>query len=179
VLRHDTLERHAAGLLQHQRAVHVEMLAVADRLAGGLRGCQQAPKLGLALEHRPIAQVSAVEIQQVEDVVDEGVAPALLEGGLQLREIGNAALVLDHDFTVDHGGLGRQLGDCGRDVGKLTRPIEAFAGEQLHVAVIEPSLNAVTVELDLVDPAGAGRRRAPQRGQRRRHEVRQRRAAGF
>ena len=104
-LRHDAFERHAAGLLQHQRAVLVEMLAVADHVADAFGLVQQALELRLALAQRQLAQVAAVEMQQVEDVVDEGVAPALLEGGLQHREHRDAALVLDHDLAVDQRGV--------------------------------------------------------------------------
>ncbi len=44
--------------------------------------------------------------------------------------------------------------------------------------MVEPGLDAVTVELDLMRPASAARRRCAQNGERRRHEIRQSRARG-
>src|SRR5260370_745746 len=65
----------------------------------------------------------------------------------------------------------RRLGARGGDVGEFFAPIEAFAGEQADLAAVEPSLNAITVELDLVRPATAARRNLVQGGERRRHEI--------
>src|SRR5258707_14128302 len=70
----------------------------------------------------------------------------------------------------------RQLGDRGGDVGEFFAPTEAYAGEQPDLAAVEPSLNAITVELDLVRPATAARRNLVQGGERRRHEIGQARA---
>src|SRR5262249_44757939 len=59
-------------------------------------------------------------------------------------------------------------------------PIEALAREQLDLAMVEPGLDAVAVELDLVHPALPARRRRTQGGERRRHERGQARAVeGF
>ena len=49
-LRHDAFQAHLAGLLEHERAVIVEMLAVADRAGGILGSLQQA------LQARPCAR---------------------------------------------------------------------------------------------------------------------------
>ena len=61
-------------------------------------------------------------------------------------------------------------------LGNLLGPIETLAREQTDLAVVEPGLDAIAVELDLVHPALAARRRRAQGGERRRHEIRQRRA---
>jgi hypothetical protein len=108
-------------------------------------------------------------------VVDEALAVMRFERRLQRREAGNAVVVLDHHLAVDQRAARRQLGDSSGDVGELARPIEPLAREQAHVTVLQPRLNAVAVELDLVHPALAARRGRAQRGERRRHEVGQRR----
>src|SRR5262249_56116357 len=89
----------------------------------------------------------------------------------------NAVFFLDDDLAVDQRRARRKLGDSGGDVRESFVPIEALAGEQADFAVVEPSLDAVTVELDLVRPAPSARRRRAQNGERRRHEIRQSRAA--
>src|SRR5262249_798980 len=53
---------------------------------------------------------------------------------------------------------------------KLLGPVETLAGEQADGAAVEPGLDAVAVELDLVHPARAARRRCAQRRERRRYE---------
>src|SRR5262249_61439245 len=63
------------------------------------------------------------------------------------------------------------------DVGTFSEPIEALGGAPADLPVGEPSLDAVAVELDLVRPARAARGRRAQGCKRRRHEVRQSRAA--
>ena len=67
-------------------------------------------------------------------------------------------VVLDHQLAVEQRGIGRQRCDRGRDRLEAMRPIQALAGQQAHLAVIEPRLDAIAVELDLVQPFGAARR---------------------
>jgi hypothetical protein len=38
------------------------------------------------------------------------------------------------------------------------RPVQASAGEQLHVTAVDAGVHAVAVEFYFVDPAGTGRR---------------------
>ena len=92
-------------------------------------------------------------MEKIEDVIDEALALPCLQRRLQLGKTRNAFLVLDHDLAVDQRRLRGQLGDGGGDVRKFFGPIETLAGEQTDLAVVEPSLDAITVELDLVHPA--------------------------
>ena len=78
-LRHNAFERHPARLPEHDRAVLVEMVAVADR-PRPLAGAEQAPEFRLALAQRQSGEVAPIEVQEVEDAVDETVALAMLEG---------------------------------------------------------------------------------------------------
>ena len=88
-------------MLQDQVAVLLEMLAVAHDppLAG-----EQLRQSLLAHHQRRRAQIVAVEMQQIEGVVDETVDAAFAQVGLQQREIRRAVLVLDHQLAVDQGG---------------------------------------------------------------------------
>jgi hypothetical protein len=54
-------------------------------------------------------------------------------------------------------------------------PVEALAGLQAHLAILNPQLNAIAVEFDFVQPAGPGRRASNRLAQLRRDEIRQRR----
>jgi hypothetical protein len=101
-------------------------------------------------------------MKQIEHVIDEALALAALERRLQLRKAGNSVLVLDDYLTVDQRRARGKLGDGGGGVRKFFAPLEALTREQTHVAVIEPRLDAVAVELDLVRPASPGRRRLVQ-----------------
>src|SRR5262249_37140186 len=139
---------------------------------------EQALERGLAFDERQLRQVVPVEMQQVEYIVDEVLAVLGLERLLQLREVGNATLVFDHDFAVNKRGLPGQLADRSSDVRELVGPVEALAGEQAYLALIEPRLDAIAVELDFVNPSRPGRRLGAQRGERRRHEIRKPRRAG-
>ena len=48
----------------------------------------------------------AVEVEEVEGEVGEGVLGAFLEGGLQVGEAGGAVGGEDDDFAVEGGGVG-------------------------------------------------------------------------
>src|SRR5262249_39408087 len=135
-------------------------------------------QFGFALDQRQGGQIASIEMEKIEDIINEALALPCLQRGLQLGKTRNAFLVLDHDLAVDQRRVRRQLGNGRGDVWKFFAPIEPLAGEQADIAVVEPSLDAVTVELDLVRPAPAARRRRAQGRKRRWHEIRQPRAAG-
>ena len=63
----------------------------------------------LALDERRFPQVVSVEIEAVEGIIGETVDPSIAEVRLQKRELGDAALVLDHHLAVDQGGARRQV----------------------------------------------------------------------
>src|SRR5262249_53882313 len=157
----------------HHGSGIIEMLAVLDRSALPDQSCQ----FRLAFDERQVGEIAPIEVEEIEHVIDEAVALSRLERGLQRRKAGDPALVLDHDLAVEQRRVGGKRGDGMGDVGKFFVPMEALAGEQTGLAIVEPRLNAIAVELDLVDPAGAGWRLGPQGGERRRHEFRQWRPA--
>ena len=77
-----------------------------------------------------------------------------------------------HDLAVDDA-VRQLLGRLG-DRLELLRPVEALAGLQRRLAVLDAQLQAIAVELDLVRPAGAARRTLDQLGELRLDEVRHR-----
>src|SRR5919198_3945870 len=111
-------------------------------------------------------------MKKIEDVVDEAFALPLLERRLQLRKTGNSVFIFDDNLAVDQRRARGKLGNRGRAVRKFFSPVETLAGEQTHLAAVEPGLHAVAGELDLLRPAGAARRGRMQGGERRRHEIR-------
>ena len=62
---------------------------------------QQARQRGLARDEQLRCQIAAVEMQQVEDVIGEAVGAAVLQIGLQQREIADAVLVFHDHFAVN------------------------------------------------------------------------------
>ena len=57
------------------------------------------------------AEVMAIRVQQIEDIVDEAVSLAGFERRLQRREARNTVLILDHDLAVDQRRAHRELAD--------------------------------------------------------------------
>src|SRR6266481_7034357 len=143
-------------MTQHRRALVLEMFAVFDRTA--LRLCDQPRQFGFALDQRQGGQIASIEMEKIEDIINKARALPCLQRCLQLGKTRNAFLVLDYDLAVDQRRMRRQLGNGGGDVRKFFAPFEALAGEQADIAVVEASLDAVTVELDLVRPAPSARR---------------------
>src|SRR6185312_4422623 len=116
-------------------------------------------------------------MKKIEYVVDEAFSLSLLERRLQRRKTGSPVFIFGDNLAVNERRARGKLGNRGRDVREFFGPVETLAGEQTHLAAVEPGLHAVAVVLDLVRPAGAARRGRMQGGERRRHEIRQRRVA--
>ena len=77
-------------------------------------------------------------------------------------------MVESDDFSV-HDAI-RQLAGGPRYRAEFGRPIEALAGLQGDLTALNPHLDAVAVEFDLVDPIAAGRRALHRSTQLRRDE---------
>ncbi len=162
-------------MAQHQRAAFLEMVAVAqDAAVAGHELFEQ----GLALFQRQAGEIVAVEMEKVEDVEDEAVVAALAEIGLEGGEIRSARAGLNDELAVDQRRAGRKLAERGDDgLAEFLRPVEPAAREELHPPRLDARLQAVAVELDLVQPARAGRRGGGERRQRGRNEIGQLRLA--
>jgi hypothetical protein len=147
----DAFEPEVAGVREHLGALDLEALAELDVGTG-----DDLPELGLALEKRHLPEVAAVHVEQIERDQDDTLrlAPELV---LQHREIRSAVGGRHHDLGVhDRGARLDQPGIVG-DLLEPVRPVVTAAGEDLDRLVGEVDLHAVAVELDFVDPAGAGR----------------------
>src|SRR5215831_3754608 len=116
-------------------------------------------------------------MQQVESPVDESIIAPIFKVGLQQRKTGNAVFVLDDQFAVEQRRLCRKGRDRFSDAREAMRPILLLSRQQTYRAVIEPRLDAVAVELDLVNPFRSVRKYAVQRGKTRRYEIRKSTAA--
>ena len=154
---------------QHDLAVLVEMLAEAKRLG---RALEQRGQPVLAGEERLGAQVLAVEVEKVEEVVAEAVGAVGGQVRLQRGEVGGAAGAFDHELAVEDRGLGRQRRESAAEFrSEAAGPVLAAAGQELRLAAADLRLQPVAVELDLVHPAGAVRGLRLEGGERRRDEA--------
>ena len=146
------------------------MLAVGDRsLAGfGEEGAEHA----LPLDERRVGNAEAIEMEEVEGEVDEAVLPAVFEIFHQRPEIARPGRALHDHLAVEDDLVDRELSHGRRDAGETRRPVVAVPREQPRPAVSEMRLDAITVELDLVHPLPAGRRRVLQRRQAQLDEAR-------
>src|SRR5690606_6248015 len=100
-----------------------------------------------------LAQVAAVEKRRVEEVVDDVVAAADVEGILQGLKVRNAVIVVDYHFTVQPAVVQRQGGKCFDLPGKPRRPVLAVAGDDPYLAIPKAGQQPVTIELDFVKPS--------------------------
>ena len=154
---------------QHHLAVLLEMLAEAQRPVPAI---QQGRQPVLARDERHRAEILAVEVEEVEQVVTEAVAAAGREVGLQRRKVRGAAGALDDQFAVEDRDLRRERGKrLGDRRAEAIGPVLAAAGQQLHVAAVDVRLQPVAVELDLVHPGVALRRLRFEGRERRRDEA--------
>ena len=138
-------------MAEHALAVLLEMLAEADR-AAGRRIVEAAGEQGLAFDQRRSGEIVAVEVEEVEGVEDHALGPAGLQGLLQAGEDRHPGFVLDHHLAVDQRRAELQLFQSGSDAAELRRPVQTLAGEELDPVSVDTGLQAVAVELDLVDP---------------------------
>ena len=164
--RDDAFQPQFAGMLEQRRSRFGQRFAQTQRSAFWcLR--QQPRQRRLARPQRLRFEIGAVEMHEIEDIEHHAVVSAVLEIFLQQRKAGNAVGTFRYQFAVDQRGLGWQVGDSFGNGRKLFGPVEAAAREQLHLAAVEPSLDAIAVEFNLVDPVVAVRRVVDERGQTR------------
>ena len=151
LLRHDAFEVHLAGGLEHGIAAGLEVVDVADRLLlRPGRGEQGAQRL-LTLRQRQPAQVEPLGEQQVEREEDEVLRVVFRECRLKSREIGRPVRIERAGLAVDDA-----VGQCFRglrDGRELGRPVQSLARAQDSLAILDPELQAIPIELHLVRPA--------------------------
>jgi hypothetical protein len=112
---------------------------------------ERAASRVLKVHSRRAGDVPAIDEQQIEQEEDErslaGVAGILdeVEGRPAIRQ--HAA-----DFSVEVGGVGRQVDDGLRDAGVFLGPVVAPARQDLNFAGVEPGVHPIPVKFDLVQP---------------------------
>ena len=132
----------------------------------------------LALDQRRRPRVEAVEMQQIEGVVDHPIVAPALEVILQRREIRATAGVGRDQFAIEDELARRQTAQFRGNGGKPIGPVEPGAGIESHVPVAQVSLDAVAVELQFVHEAAGARHLVALRRQARFDEARERRWFG-
>ncbi len=156
-LRDDALQPELASMAQHRRPVLLEMLAEAQGQVGRRAG-DDLLQQRLAIEQRCAGQVPAVEIKEIEQHIEAAIVAAGRQLLLQPAEIGDAGLVGHDDLAVEQGGAEAEPLQCAGDGGKAFGPVDPGARQKPHLPTVDARLQAVAVELDLVDPFGAARR---------------------
>src|SRR5579863_10675364 len=113
-LCHDALEASSAGRGEHFFAIVDEVFGVAHHCAW----CKDRGERALPLNERHVAQIEAIEVQQVEykqcdgcaaRQVRDGVGIGNPDSGLNQAEAGDAILVERGDFAIQHRLLCRNL----------------------------------------------------------------------
>jgi hypothetical protein len=141
-------------------AVPCHMLNVHEPVGGSL---QQCAKAAFALQQRTLAQVFAINQQQVKGIILEG-RGLLAEAAAQFLEIGPAPFARGHDLAIKDGILRRKTGQRLADDGELGGPVETLAGIDDGPGTGKMGLRAVAVPLDLVNPVASRRRGVDRRG---------------
>ncbi len=150
LFRDDAFQRQLARRSENGVATGFEMFDETQAwvLAGIIKQCLQT---FLAFGQRQLSQILIALEQQIEGEVDQFVGLAFRQCGLKCCEIRRAVFIERADLPVDDGI--RQVCRRCRNRRILGRPVQALTGLQRHLAVFDARLNAVAVELDLVDPA--------------------------
>ena len=156
----------------HRLSVGFEMFDIADRsgFCLGPRRFQQLPQPRLALAQRQAAKVLPIGKQQIEGIEDQVAGLAVGNGRLQRGEIRRAMIVERDDLAVDEHI--RKRAPLFRDRSELVRPVQALAGPQPGLAVLDAQLHAIAVEFDLVAPILSAWRPIDRRAEFGRDEIR-------
>ena len=177
-LADDAFQAERERRLDHAVGRRVEHFAEADARRGRLRN--HAVQQCAARFQRRDAQVVAIEVRQVEEVVDDVLGAARIERVLQRAEVGHALRIRHHDLAVVPARRQARFTQAALQGTELGRPVVAVAGDELHVVAVDAGEHPVAVELDLVDPrAGIARRCVGKHGELRRELVGQRGRLGF
>ena len=129
---------------------------------------EHAAEQALAILERDVEQKPAVEVEQVERLVQETADARLAELGLEEREVRAAVLVDGHDLAVDDRLLRLDPGRWRQQAREVGLGVLETARPEVDLAAVDDGLDAEAVELDLVQPVRVAERR---RGEGRQHRV--------
>ena len=124
---------------------------------------EQLGKNGFALQQGEVANVVSVEVKQIKRKVDQAILlSTTLERGLKTGEIASTFMVECNALSIEDARLDLQLGGGLRKTPHAVGPVQTGAREKRHcgrpiLSRDHTDLNAVSVELQLVDPVFARR----------------------
>src|ERR1700730_4612928 len=119
-------ESESACMLQHGWAVHIEMLAKANRRAGRQDGEKLPQQVFTVLENH-FCQIEPFTVKNIEDKIADPVQAPGFQIGLQIIEARYAARILDDDLPVDPRRAKTESLQCVSNAQKALGPVELFA----------------------------------------------------
>ena len=174
LLGDDAFQRQLAGRFQHGIAAALEMLDIADQLlpcpcraSSSCFNRSLRSRSGSARRSSPSAN-SRSNAKKIRSSVlpSDSAACSAEKSGAPLW----SSATISPSISAS-GSDARLL----RDGAELVGPVQPLAGLQRRLAVLDPQLHAIAVELDLVAPAVAARRPLDRGAELRRDEIRHRR----
>ena len=152
---HDAFEGELTRRPQDSIAPRFEVFDVADIRLGTLTRKDRLQTL-LSFGEREGSDIAGDINQQIEGKEDKILGISLGQRGLERRKIRCAVCVEGDDLPIDDA-VWKVRGRLGDRV-KLRRPVQALARSQSGRPVLDPELNPVAVEFDLVNPILSARR---------------------
>src|SRR5690606_16670109 len=139
-LADNAFQRHGAGALDDIPMMSGKCFRETQQATA--RAAQGSLEFGASSFQGHVAQVFAVEKRCIEQVVDEIVAAADVEGVLQLLKVRQALLVERHDLTVQPAVAQAQFGQSLGLLRQALRPVMPIASKQAHLTAADPRQNA-------------------------------------
>src|SRR5579859_7923951 len=151
LLGNDALEPQLSGLSEHLVAGRVDVIGISDR-AQAAAALDELVQHCLAVDQRSATEVIAIEVEEIEGKESK---PSLIVGAERLLERSETrmSLVVEHHHLAIEGEL---LG--GKRLERPDQPLEALgpilsrAGQQSSAVRIAPAIDAVAIELELMEP---------------------------
>src|SRR5690348_3982389 len=124
VLRDDAFELEIAGARKNQIGVALDVGRIKKGRADPF---QQRFQFFLPLNERASAQILAIEMKEIENIIAEAAA-SFRQRLLQCAEIGMALFVGDGNFSVEESCAAWQIRKRLDERQKFLRPVEGIAG---------------------------------------------------
>ncbi len=105
-----------------------------------------------ALDEVQPRNVLAINMQEIEGVIDEPNVALAVGRSLGLGEAWQSGVIDPTELAVKIGGLYVQLRERGDSAWIFLGPIEPGARQELHAAIVDPRGYAKAVQLDFVQP---------------------------
>src|SRR5262249_19059969 len=113
---------------------------------------------GLTVNQRGVAQVVTIEVQKIESKERQVSLIVGAERLLQSAKARSALIVQHHDFAVERELFRGQRLYGGHKPPEPIGPVLAPPGQHARATAVPPAVDAVAIQLDLVDPIRSARR---------------------